>query len=111
MASFAEKSRRRLCAFLFEREAVMSERPFGILLDKGMWTQNQGGLRMKLSIRIISNDQGGFTAVCPTLPGCMSRGRTRQDAREKLDEAIRGYFAAVNNFVPEHLPPEIIEVA
>ncbi len=67
------------------------------------------GQSMKLSIRIMPNDRGGFTAVCPTLPGCVSKGETLDDAREKLDEAIRGYFAAVNNFVPEHLPPEIVE--
>ncbi len=65
---------------------------------------------MKLSVRIVADEKGGYTAICPTLPGCMSRGSTRQEARDKLDEAIRGYFAAVNNFVPEHLPPEVIEV-
>lgn len=67
------------------------------------------GESMKLSIRIISNERGGFTAVCPTLPGCVSKGGTREEAKDKLDEAIRGYFAAVNNFVPEHLPEEVIE--
>lgn len=66
---------------------------------------------MKLCIRIIQNDQGGYTAVCPTLPGCMSRGHTREQARDRLDEAIRGYFAAMNNFIPEQLPPEVIEVS
>jgi len=65
---------------------------------------------MNLSVRIIENDHGGFTAICPTLPGCMSTGKTRTEAREKLTEAICGYFAAVNNFVPENLPREIIEV-
>ena len=65
---------------------------------------------MKLSIKIITDDRGGFTAVCPTLPGCMSRGDTREQARTKLHEAIRGYFAALNNFVPEQLPPEVVEV-
>lgn len=70
-----------------------------------------GGVRMKLNIRILPNDHGGFTAICPTLPGCMSKGSTREEAREKLDEAICGYFAAINNFVPEHLPPEVVEVS
>jgi len=65
---------------------------------------------MKLSIKILPNGRGGYTAVCPTLPGCMSKGDTREQARSKLDEAIRGYFAAMNNFVPENLPPEVIEV-
>jgi len=65
---------------------------------------------MKLSIRIIQNEQGDYTGLCPSLPGCVSRGRTRTEAREKLDEAIRGYIAAVNNFVPEKLSGQVMEV-
>jgi predicted RNase H-like HicB family nuclease len=65
---------------------------------------------MNLSVRIIPNDEGGFTAICPTLPGCMSKGRTREEARQRLDEAICGYFAALNNFVPANLSWEIVEV-
>ncbi len=64
---------------------------------------------MKLAIRIIDNEQGGYTAVCPSLPGCRSMGGTREEAREKLNEAILGYIAAVNNFVPENLGPELVE--
>ena len=66
---------------------------------------------MNLSVRIVANENGGFTAICPTLPGCMSKGNTKDEARRKLDEAICGYFAAINNFVPENLPREVIEVA
>ena len=65
---------------------------------------------MKLSIRILRNETGGFSAVCPSLPGCKSCGQTRDEAREKLDEAIRGYIAAVSNFVPEHLEQEVVEL-
>lgn len=64
---------------------------------------------MKLCVRIIQDERGGFTAVCPSLPGCISRGQTREEARERLDEAIRGYIASINNFVPEHLDHEVIE--
>jgi predicted RNase H-like HicB family nuclease len=39
----------------------------------------------------------------------MTRGATRDDAQRKLDEAIRGYLAAVGNFVPEHLTQEVVE--
>jgi len=62
-----------------------------------------------LSVRILANDRGGYTAICPTLPGCISCGSTRAEAKQKLEEAIRGYFAAINNFVPEQLPREIVE--
>ncbi len=56
---------------------------------------------MKLSIRIVANGQGGFTAFCPTLPGCRSKGDSKHQAKERLDDAVRGYLAAMGNFVPE----------
>ena len=64
---------------------------------------------MKLSVRIVTNERGGYTAVCPSLPGCISRGSTREEARAKHDEAIRGYIAAVSNFVPETVVQELVE--
>jgi predicted RNase H-like HicB family nuclease len=66
---------------------------------------------MKLTIRILRNEDGGYTAVCPTLPGCVSQGPTREQATDRLDEAIRGYIAAVNNFVPEKVTQEVTEVS
>jgi predicted RNase H-like HicB family nuclease len=64
---------------------------------------------MKLTIRILRNEEGDYTAVCPTLPGCVSRGPTREEATDRLDEAIRGYIAAVSNFVPEKVTHEVTE--
>ena len=65
---------------------------------------------MKLYVRVSRNDRGEFKASCPSLPGCTSRGVTREEACSKLDDAIRGYIAAINNFVPEHLKREVVEV-
>ena len=64
---------------------------------------------MKLRVRILSNEKGTYTAVCTSLPGCTCEAATREAAREKLDEAIRGYIAAVSNFVPENLVQEVVE--
>lgn len=58
---------------------------------------------MKLCIRMRRNQRGEFTASCPSLPGCVSSGRTEQQAKQNLEEAIRGYLASVSNFVPEHI--------
>ncbi len=58
---------------------------------------------MKLYIEVRRNDEGGFTAACPSLPGCVSSGLTVQQAKENLEEAIRGYLASMNNFIPAHL--------
>lgn len=66
---------------------------------------------MRLSIRIVENENGDFTAFCPTLPGCRSRGSSKHQARERLNDAIQGYLAAVSNFVPEtQLEEEVLEV-
>lgn len=58
---------------------------------------------MKLCIKVRRNDAGEFIAVCLSLPGCVSSGQTARQARENLEEAIRGYLASVNNFVPTHI--------
>lgn len=65
---------------------------------------------MKLSIRIFQQEDGTYVAVCPSLPGCRSRGQTREQAAERIDDAIRGYLAAVGDFVPERLHQEYTEV-
>jgi len=65
---------------------------------------------MKLSVKIRPSDRGGFVAECPSLPGCMSHGQTREEATVKLDDAIRGYIAAMSNFIPERVDQEVLEV-
>lgn len=63
---------------------------------------------MKLLIRICRSERGGYVASCPTLPGCVTRGHTLEQARETMDEAIRGYLASVGDFVPERITDEVI---
>lgn len=60
---------------------------------------------MKLSIRVRAEDQGGFLAWCPALPGCNARGQTRQEAIRKLELAIMGYLASLNASPPANLEP------
>ena len=63
---------------------------------------------MKLCVKIRANERGGFTASCPSLPGCICSGQTEQQAKLQLEEAIRGYLASVSNFVPEQIH-EVVE--
>ncbi len=58
---------------------------------------------MRLCVRIRRNEHGGFTATCPSLPGCVSTGHTEQQAKQKLEEAVRGYLASVSNFIPPQI--------
>jgi predicted RNase H-like HicB family nuclease len=54
---------------------------------------------MKLSIRIVKTE-GGYRASCASLPGCVICAESRQDVYPKMQDAVRGYIAAVGNAVP-----------
>ena len=36
-----------------------------------------------------------WVAECPSLPGCISQGKTKQDAIANIKEAIQGYVTAL----------------
>lgn len=39
--------------------------------------------------------EGGFTVIVPSLPGCISYGKTLEDARKNAADAIGGYVASL----------------
>ena len=43
---------------------------------------------MKYKVLLIQSDEG-YAVSCPALPGCWSQGRTREEARANIREAIR----------------------
>ena len=58
---------------------------------------------MELTVRIRPDRSRGFVATCPALPGCRGTGVSREQARTQLRDAIQGYQASVNEFVPSRL--------
>lgn len=44
---------------------------------------------------IYSGEDGYFIAECPSLPGCISQGSTREEAVSNIKEAIHAYIAAL----------------
>ena len=45
---------------------------------------------------VLSPGEDGFwVAECPSLPGCISQGKTRDEAIANIKEAITGYIAAL----------------
>jgi predicted RNase H-like HicB family nuclease len=46
-------------------------------------------------------EDGYWVVECPSLPGCISQGKTREDAITNIREAIAGYVAALEQ---DHLP-------
>lgn len=41
---------------------------------------------------LYPGDNGYWVAECPSLPGCVSQGKTREDAVQNIREAIEGYI-------------------
>jgi predicted RNase H-like HicB family nuclease len=48
-----------------------------------------------LHIIIYSGENGYLVAECPSLPGCMSQGKTREEAVLNIKDAIQSYIAAL----------------
>ena len=44
---------------------------------------------MKFLITIFQDEDGIFIAECPSIPGCVSQGKTEQEAEENIQEAIK----------------------
>jgi antitoxin HicB len=61
---------------------------------------------MKYRIHIQQDEDGMFIVECPHLPGCISQGKTREEARKNIKEAIEGYLASLKKH-NEPIPPTI----
>ena len=46
-------------------------------------------------IILYTGEDGYWVVECPSLPGCVSQGKTKQQAIENMKEAINGYVAAL----------------
>ncbi len=44
---------------------------------------------MKLMITLYKDEDGVFIAECPSIPGCVSQGKTEQDALNNVRQAIK----------------------
>lgn len=43
---------------------------------------------MKFSITLERDEDGIWVAECPSIPGCVSQGKTKEEATENIREAI-----------------------
>ena len=44
---------------------------------------------------VYPGEDGWWVAECPSLPGCLSQGQTREQAIANIKEAIQGYVKAL----------------
>jgi len=69
---------------------------------------------MKYRILIEQDEDGVFVTECPSLPGCISQGKTRKEAIENIQDAIKEYLKSLkkhNEPIPPSIDEEIVEVA
>jgi antitoxin HicB len=69
---------------------------------------------MKFRVIIEQDENGMFAVYCPNLPGCITQGKTRDEALHNIREAIAGYVESLKKHgepVPPPITEEIIEVA
>jgi predicted RNase H-like HicB family nuclease len=52
-------------------------------------------------VLLYPGEDGYWVAECPSLPGCISQGGTKEEAVVNIREAIAGYVAALEQ---DHLP-------
>jgi antitoxin HicB len=58
--------------------------------------------------RIADTDGGGYLAMVPDLPGCMSDGRTPEEALKNVQDAIASWIETAREWkmeVPRPSPP------
>jgi len=56
---------------------------------------------MKITVKITCQPDGTYRASCPALPGCRVQGRSYEDAKHKIDSAVRGYLGSLNVAIPK----------
>ncbi len=66
---------------------------------------------MKLQVVLELSEEGGYTALVPALPGCISEGDTREEALRNIEEAIRLYLEPVNDDSSLAANAEVVEIA
>ncbi|MDE1871605.1 MAG: type II toxin-antitoxin system HicB family antitoxin [Candidatus Micrarchaeota archaeon] len=63
---------------------------------------------MKFRIFIEKDEDNAYVATVPSLPGCVSEGKTRKDALKNVKDAIKGYLYSLKKH-NEPIPPSIYE--
>ncbi|QUV80446.1 type II toxin-antitoxin system HicB family antitoxin [Chloracidobacterium thermophilum] len=69
---------------------------------------------MKYRVFIEQDEDNVYIATVPSLPGCVSQGKTRSEALENIKEAIAGYLESLKAHgepVPPPISEEIVDVS
>ena len=59
------------------------------------WLRAMPKARYRYNIMLRPEPEGGYTAIVPALPGCVTYGRDLKEAQEMVKDAISGYIASL----------------
>ncbi len=48
----------------------------------------------RFPVTVYRDEEGWYVAECPTVPGCLTQGRTEEEALENIREAIQACLEA-----------------
>jgi antitoxin HicB len=82
----------------------------------GVAARDARGYRYSVKFRVVieQDEDGVFIATCPTLPGCVSQGATRDEARRNVEDAVAGYLISLQKHgdpIPPSIEEDIVDVA
>ena len=63
---------------------------------------------MRYRVDLEPDEDGVFVATCPTLPGCVSQGRSRAEAIANIREAIEGHLETLRELGEQVWAPTTI---
>ena len=72
-------------------------------ITRGRWT-------IQLKVVITKGEDGWYVVTVPSLPGCITQGRTIKEAKQNIKEAISLYLEPDEDIVPGK-GARVIEVA
>ncbi len=64
---------------------------------------------MRYKVRLLKSEEG-YAICCPSLPGCWSQGKTKEEALENIKDAIKTYLEAVDD-LNQDAQAEYVEVS
>ena len=66
---------------------------------------------MTFQIVLKPSEEGGLTELVPSLPGCISEGRTREEAIANITEAIELYLEPIDDDTLLSDSAELVELS
>ncbi|MBI2998500.1 MAG: type II toxin-antitoxin system HicB family antitoxin [Deltaproteobacteria bacterium] len=64
-------------------------------------------MKQQFIVTLTPGEDGFIVAECPSLPGCVSQGRTKEEALNNIREAIEGILEVRREMRDPVPPPDV----